>query len=664
MSWTATTGHGEMKSSPHQADLTRQILAALRCARLGQAEALSRRSIITSPETSLSYRALGHVYGLSHRPQAAIDVLSWARVLEPQNPDLLDQLGLALYAKARFTDSQTCHLTALALRPTNAAFWLNLGNAYQALGHRAQALAAYRGAIIHEPQGEGAYINLGTVALSSGDIGPARQALMHALRLSPQQWRASNNLANLERTQDHLEYAERLYRRSLCLNPSGVEALTNRGVVLRDLGQAEAAEAFHRHALKTEPEFKAAYSHLLYLLSTQSKSASAKYLQIAMRFGELLKNECNATFDHGPHVPAPQPLRVGLVSGDLREHPVGYFLEGLLARTNPSRIQWLAYPSRDDHDQLTDKIQTHTHGWHSLVGLTDSEAAHLIHAQGTHVLIDLAGHTADNRLGVFSYKPAPVQITWLGYWASTGVTEIDYILTDPISTPPERANDFTEKVWRLPNTRFCFMPPKDAPSIAPAPFLKNGYLTFGCFNQASKITDELVTLWSQILEQIPSARLYLKAGAFDQREGRDHMCRRFLNRGIPKDRLILKGFSARNAYFSAYQAIDVALDPFPYCGGTTTCEGLWMGVPVITLVGDSLLSRQGASICENIGLGDWVVSDTKAYLQKARAVDKDRFSLVHLRENLRARLRKTPLYDPNLFAEHFEKTLYALFTAS
>ena len=660
----ATIRHGDMETSPHLADITRQILLALSYARLDETEALSRRSIITSPETSLAYRALGHIYGLSHRPQQAIDVLSWARALEPQNPDLLDQLGLALYAKARFADSKTCHLTALALRPTNAAFWLNLGNAYQALGHRAQALTAYRGAIIHEPQGEGAYLNLGSVALSSGDIGPARQALVHALRLSPQQWRASNNLANLERTQDHLTHAECLYRRSLCLNPSGVEALTNRGVVLRDLGQAEAAEAFHRYALQTDPTFKAAYSHLLYLLSTQPKSAAATYLQMAMRFGELLKNECNVTFDHGPHGPAPQPLKVGLVSGDLREHPVGYFLEGLLARTNPSRIQWLAYPSRDDHDPLTQRIQTHTHGWHSLVGLTNSEAAQLIRAQGTDVLIDLAGHTADNRLGVFSYKPAPVQITWLGYWASTGVTEIDYILTDPISTPLEREGDFTEKVWRLPHSRFCFLPPGDAPAIAPAPHLKNGYLTFGCFNQASKITDEVVSLWSQILEQIPSARLYLKSGAFDQREGRDHMRRRFLNQGIPEDRLLLEGYSARNAYFLAYQAIDVALDPFPYCGGTTTCEGLWMGVPVITLVGDSLLSRQGASICENAGLGDWVVSDTKAYLQKAHSVDKDRCSLVHLRENLRSRLQKTPLFDPDLFAEHFEKTLYALFTAS
>jgi len=341
----------------------------------------------------------------------------------------------------------------------------------------------------------------------------------------------------------------------------------------------------------------------------------------------------------------------------LRNHPVGFFLEGLLAKLDRRLLELTAYPTSSRRDELTTRIQPFFTAWKPLTGISDESAAAMIHADRMHILIDLAGHTADNRLALFAWKPAPVQATWLGYLATTGISEIDYIIGDPQATPPEHDHQYQETVWRMPEIWGCFTPPADSPDINPLPALSNGYLTFGCFNNLAKIHDGVMSLWARILTEIPQSRLLLKTRQLSDAVLCDMIRQRFAEHGIPPDRLILEGASPRTALLAAYQRVDIALDPFPYTGGTTSFEALWMAVPVITLRGDSFLGRSGLSVLHNAGLAEWIAETPDAYLAKAVACSQELQTLANLRSRLRQQVAVSPLFDSCRFARQFENAL-------
>jgi predicted O-linked N-acetylglucosamine transferase (SPINDLY family) len=288
------------------------------------------------------------------------------------------------------------------------------------------------------------------------------------------------------------------------------------------------------------------------------------------------------------------------------------------------------------------------------------KAAQKIHSDGIHILFDLSGHTGKNRLPVFAWKPAPIQVSWLGYFASTGVSEMDYILGDPYVTAHEEADHFSETIWQLPETYLCFTPPDLDLKVAPLPACSNGFVTFGCFNKLSRMTDETVSVRAAILHAVPGSKLFLKDKQLEHESGRHRVLSRFAAVGIAADRLILEGRSPREEYLECYGRVDIALSPFPYGGGTTSVEGLWAGVPVITKKGNHFLSHLGESIAHNSGLSDWIASDEEEYVAKAVAYASNLEALSELRNGMREQILGTPLFDVPRFALHFEQAVRAM----
>ena len=385
------------------------------------------------------------------------------------------------------------------------------------------------------------------------------------------------------------------------------------------------------------------------------------YLAEARQYGQMMTSKVVSRFTAWQCDAAPKRLRVGMVSGDLRGHSVGHFLESLVAHVDPAQIELYAYPTLSEEDALTARIKPHFAAWKPLTGLNDQAAAQLIHADGVHILIDLSGHTAHNRLSVFAWKPAPVQLTWVGLPATTGLAEMDYILGDPIAIPVEDEGHFSEKVWRLPESYLCFTAPDKEVAVSPLPALTAGCVTFASFNNLTKMSEATVALWARVLQAVPGSRLFLKARQLQDATVLAATLQRFAAHGIGQERLLLESWAAqRTDHLTAYQRVDVALDPFPYRGVTTSVEALWMGVPVLTLHGDRFLSRTADSIAHNAGLADWIAVDETDYVAKAVAHTSDLPRLAALRAGLRQQVTASPLLDAPRFARHVEAALWGM----
>jgi protein O-GlcNAc transferase len=452
----------------------------------------------------------------------------------------------------------------------------------------------------------------------------------------------------------------RSYCQALEINQDYQEAHFNLGSALQNLGQFDAAEESYRRALEINPDFGTAQSNLLFMHNYAASQEPQTLLAEARRFGKLAAKQARP-FRAWRNAPEPDRcLRVGLVSGDLRNHPVGYFTEGVLASLShqaSGRLELFAYPSRLCADALAERIKASCRGWRSLVGVSDEMATQYIHEDSIDILIDLSGHTAHNRLPLFARKPAPVQASWLGYFATTGVAAVDYLIADPWTLPESEEANFTEEIWRLPETRLCFTPPTENVDVTPLCALSNGYVTFASFSNISKINDDVVALWARVLAAVPRSRLLLKAKQITELSVRHNLITQFAAHGIDAERLMLEGPVSRQEYFAAYQRVDIALDPFPYPGGTTTAEALWMGVPVLTLAGDRFLSRQGVGLLMNAGLPQWVAVSPDDYVARAASHAKDLNGLAELRAGLRKQALESPIFDTRRFAHHFEVAL-------
>lgn len=344
-------------------------------------------------------------------------------------------------------------------------------------------------------------------------------------------------------------------------------------------------------------------------------------------------------------------------------HPVGFFLESILANLNSTRFELVAYPTQSKEDELTARIKHYFYSWSPIAELGDEAVARKIYEDGIHILIDLSGHTAHNRLPVFAWKPAPVQVSWLGYLASTGVPGMDFILADPVSVPQPHREHFSEKVWYLPDTVNCLTPPAASAKLAitPPPSVRNGYITFGSFQNITKINDEVLALWGQIFHAMPQARLRFHSKQMNSPAVREQLQKRLAHFGIQPERVTIEGtISSREDYLATHAEVDIILDSFPYPGITTTCEALWMGVPTLTLAGDTMLARQGASLLTCAGLEEWVARNKEEYVALALAQAADVNRLAQLRSGLRQKVLASPLFDAPRFAPHLEDALQGM----
>lgn len=612
----------------------------------------------------------------------------------PDSPETVLYLGYALNVQGRFDDAEDAYRQAIALKPDSAEAHINLGNLLYGLGRLGEAEAAYRQAIIMDVENTKAYYNLGNLLYALGRLDEAEANYCQAIAIRPDYAEAHNNRGNALYNLGRLDEAEAAYRRAISIKagyaeayynlgntlhdlgrldeaalahrqaitirPEYVEAHNNLGNALRELCQLDEAEAAYRHAISLNPDFGLAYSNLLLTLQCMCSRKIENTFAEALNFGRRF--ETPHTGNWGGYNNARNPekrLKIGFVSGDLRNHPVGYFLEAVLQNFDQKSFALYAYANQFTFDGLSERIRPHFEEWLAVKGLSDESLASRIRSDGIDILIDLAGHTADNRLLTFAGKPAPLQVTWLGYPNTTGLHAIDYILADPITIPAEEEMYYTEKPWRLPDTSLCFTPPDADLDVSPLPVLKNGYITFGCFNNPVKLNDEVIDCWAQILHAMPDAVLLLKN---KQRYGcaamRDSFRQRFMKCGIDPARLCFEGVSSRFDLIESYQRVDIALDPFPYTGTTTTCEAAWMGVPTLTMkMMRGIYSYNGELIMTSVGLADWVAASVGEYIERALSLSRDIPGLAQLRSALRNQLLSSPLCDASRFSDSLGSAL-------
>ena len=416
---------------------------------------------------------------------------------------------------------------------------------------------------------------------------------------------------------------------------------------------AEAVEAFLASSrLETAREKKAIeYSNALFASNYLPSERRAAYAKLARGYGALyayvhpLSTASDARRGH-------DRIRIGYISPDLRTHPVGTLIRPLLTAYDRTRFAVYCYANCAE-DSLSQEFRAAVDVWRNICGMSAEETAALVHSDEIDILFDLAGHTQHNALPVFAHKPAPVQVTGIGYFNTTGLAAVDYMLSD-VHVDPAGAEDdaFTEEMIRLPHSHFCYTLPSDLPAIALPPMEQRGYVTFGSFNNFSKVTDDVLRLWGALLETVPQSRLLLKSKLFGSAEGREIAVERFTRCGIPTERVELRGFGPH--HLAEYGDMDIALDTFPYTGGITTCEALAMGVPVVTLCGTSHGARFGESLLINAGLPELIAATPEGYVQIAAALASSPDTLHALRTNLRTILRHAPLTDARLYVRDVE----------
>jgi len=583
--------------------------------------------------------------------------------IEPACAEAHSNLGVILKKRRQLDAAAVCFRQALAIRPDFSEGHVNLGNVLQALGQIDAAVTCYLRALEIKPDFAQAHSNYGTVLQFRDQLELAEQRYRQALEIKPDLAVAHNNLGIVLSLVRRLDDSVASYQRAIAAEPDYAEAYANLGGVLKDVGRLDEALAAIRRALELDSNCAMAHNNLLFIQNYVADQPATLLLDDARRFGDMATRLARPCTDW-PNLPDPgRSLRVGFVSGDLCDHPVGYFLEGVLAALSAQadgRLELFAYPNRTCDDGTSKRIQASCNGWHSALWLSDEALAQRIRDDGIDILVDLSGHTAHNRLPVFAWKPAPVQVSWLGYFATTGVAAIDYFIADHWTLTPDQEAHFSEQIWRLPETRLCFTPPKADVAVSPLPALSNGYITFGSFNNLSKMNDAVVALWAQVLHAVPGSRLFLKYQQLAEASVRQGTCERFGVHGIAPDRLIFEDYVPRANYLAAYQRVDIALDPFPFPGGTTTVEALWMGVPVLTLAGERFLARQGVGLLMNAGLTEWVASDPRDYVTRAVAHAGDLQGLASLRSGLRQQVLASPIFDAPRFAQHFEAALRSM----
>lgn len=580
--------------------------------------------------------------------------------IEPGSAEAHNSLGLTMRKRHQMDAALLYFQNALSIRPKFAAAHINIGSVLQALGKNEAAAQSYQRALDINPDSAIAHSNHGSVLKSLGNFDQAEASCRRALEIDPQLAEAHNNLGVIFSRTNRLAESIESFERAIETKGDYANAYANLGGVLKDIGRlAEASETLHR-ALAIDPDSVLAHNNLLFTHNYMADLPAGQLLADAKRFGEVAARLAQPR-TQWQNPPDPQRvLRIGFVSGDLSGHPVGFFLEGVLAAltSHPEGgLELFAYPTFNCDDETSARLRACCKGWHSAVGLSDEALAQLITEDRIDILIDLSGHTAHNRLTMFAWKPAPVQVSWLGYFATTGLEAIDYFVADPWTLPPDQEAHFSEQIWRLPETRLCFTAPAEDVAVGPLPALANGYVTFGSFNNLSKMNAAVVALWAEVLNAVPDSRLFLKYQQLGEASVRQNTRDRFAAHGIKPERLILENYVPRSSYLAAYQRIDIALDPFPFPGGTTTAEALWMGIPVLTLAGERFLSRQGVGLLMNAGLSEWITADARDYLSRAVSHAGDLQRLASLRRGLRQQVLNSPVFDAPRFARHFEAAL-------
>jgi predicted O-linked N-acetylglucosamine transferase (SPINDLY family) len=584
---------------------------------------------------------------------------------EPGNVEALHLLALVAERGGNRALAVELLRAAVARRADLPVLHFSLGNALRVSGQLAQAIDSYRAALRLAPDYADALINLGIVLAGSGQREEAARAWQRALELNPNDADALANLGNLcagaGRTGEAIAYAQR----ALALDPNRASTLSNLGVAYGQQGRLDEAIAMYRRALAVRPRSPHVHSNLLLDLVYHDRVAPQEVYAEHRRWNETFAAGLKASIrPHGNDRDPDRRLRIGYVSPDLREHAVAFFMEPVLARHDPSAVEVFCYLAAPREDEVTQRLKSYGGTWRSLWGVRDDAAAEMVRSDRIDILVDLAVHTSGHRLLLFARKPAPVQVTWLGYAGTTGMDAIDYRLTDPIVDPPGLTESLhSERLVRLPRTQWCYQPPADAPAVAPPPCERLGRVTFGCATNLAKVTPTTLELWAQVLRAAPEARFALLARNLGDSSTRDRIAGEFSRRGIDAQRVEFDGGGSLGHYLSFFSRIDVCLDTHPFAGGTTTCHTLWMGVPVVTRTGRTSASRVGASVLTSVGLADLIAGGAEEFVAVATGLAGERDRLAHLRAHLRAMMLASALCDAAAFVRDLESAYRTMWRA-
>jgi len=524
----------------------------------------------------------------------------------------------------------------------------NLGLALHGVGQRDKALAAFEQAIRLEPNLLEAHHRRAIILIDLGRLDEALAACDKALLIAPDLAGAHNSRGVILNKLGRPEEAIDSFSRALDCRPDYAEACCNRGDVLRELGFPDKAEKSFRRALELKPDYVEAHCNLILLLASTTQLTPGGMLEEQRHWDEVHgKNGRLHRFSHdGAEQDDQRRLRIGYVSPDFYMHSVSYFFEPLLGAHNRDRYEIFCYAAMEEtsSDAVTARLRGISEHWRFVSNKSDRELAELIQKNRIDILVDLAGHTRGNRLGAFTYRPAPVQATYIGFFAATGLEAMDYWITDEVLHPRDTVEETVEQIVRLPRCWVCYKPPDEAPAVAPCPN-QDGPVVFGSFSNISKLTPDVIETWSRILAARPESRLLLMDKSLPGPKTRERLLGAFRQYGIPAGRLLVQKAAGFREYLGMYNKVDIVLDPFPRTGGTTTAEALWMGVPVVTLAGERYVERISASKLHAVGLGDLVCRTREDYIDRAIALADDPGRRAGLRSGLRDSMAGSPLCD-------------------
>jgi protein O-GlcNAc transferase len=604
---------------------------------------------------ALQMRGVVHLQQREH--EKAVELIRRAIAADPTDAGAHGNLTSALLALNRADEAIEAARRGVELNPEAPEIWGNLGTALNRRRRYPEALQAFERAVALQPERAGLHSAIGHCLGKLERFEEALASHRRAMALAPERPEYRNNMSVTLRAMNLDGEAEELLQSAIVGGLDDPDLKASLGILLQKRGKTrEAVAALEQASVQNGRSHVDAM--LMFLKNYVDENSIEAQLQQAVRAGEEVAARVTPYTSHANSPDPVRIIRVGFVSSDFKQHSVGLFLIDVLRELSAGDLVLYAYSGHDSDDPFNRAFRAMVPNWHSTGNWSDEMLARQIRSDGIDILLDLTGPTGGARMAVFAMKPAPLAVGWLGYSGTTGLKAVDYVLGDA-EVLPEGVEQLVETAWRLPDSYVCFSPQPGAPPVGPLPALQNGFVTFGSFNNTNKISTATFETWARILEAVPDSRLHLKARSSDNTDDNKHrLVEEFTAHGIAAERItVLDWVKGWLGHLPLYGAFDIALDPFPYNGTTTTCQALHMGVPVLALRGDRFVSRVSASILHTAGLDDWIAESVDDYVAKAVAFASDLPALANLRETVRPRFTASAMCDAPRFAHNFEAAL-------
>lgn len=624
-----------------------------RAGRLVEAEGLYQQALDAEPQHAEAWHLRGLLAVQAGQSPAGVEYIQRAVALKPDFVEALYNLGVILERSDRLEEAASCYRRAIAIAPGNAVMHVNLGNTLNRQRQSVEAIGCYRRAIELEPDNAAWHFNLGLILHATGGYAEAAACYRRAIVLRPDMAQGYNNLGTLLMEQRQFEAAEACLAEVIRRDPNFAEAYCNLGIVWRAMARLKESEAAIRRAIEIKPDSESANSSLLYGLYFCPEYDAAAIAEVHRQWNERHGAPLTKRIRPWTNEPLPERrLRIGYFSPDFRDHCQSFFTIPLLTHHDHEHFEVLCYSSTARPDAITNRLRNLADHWREIGGMSAEEAAERVRQDRIDIFVDLVLHMG-GRPSLFARKPAPVQVCWLGYPGTTGLTAIDYRVSDPFLDPPGMFDRYySEETIRLPHSFWCYDPLSVGPEVNRLPALENGYVTFGCLNNFCKVNEGVLRLWAGVMRAVERSRLILMA---PEGATRTRVLGVLGEEAVAAERVMFVPFQPRADYLTTYQEIDISLETVPANGHTTSLDSFWMGVPVPTIVGRTAIGRAGVCLLENLGLPELIAKTPDEYVRVVSELASDLDRLGTLREGLRERMERSPLMDGRRFARDMEE---------